>query len=223
MSQKGIGTHARLVEAAVHLFARQGFSATSTREIARLADVNEASLFRHFSTKQDLFWAALQSRLQRLHIPKLLQNGLSQQARPELVLPLIIELLLQISTYESELIRLLDIGLFELRPGAERIYRQQVAPFFHAITSYLDGCIQRGTLCRLDPSFTAIALSSTVLAHQGLYGLCTGSGVPFANHGEAVSAYSKFWLNALRPEIKIERAPERASKGEAVALAVRRQ
>ena len=216
MNQKGTGTHARIVEAAVHLFARQGFSATSTREIARLADVNEASLFRHFPTKQDLFWAALQSRLQRLRIPKVLQNGLSQQARPELVLPLIIDLLLQISTYESELIRLLDIGLFELRPGAERLYRQQVAPFFRAITDYLEGCIKCGTLCRLDPSFTTIALSSTILAHQGLYGLFTGAGVPFANHNEAVSAYSKFWLNALKPETETEsRRPSRSATGRA--------
>jgi AcrR family transcriptional regulator len=207
MNQKGTGTHARIVEAAVHLFARQGFSGTSTREIARLADVNEASLFRHFPTKQALFWTALQSRLQRLRFPKVLQDGLSQRARPELVLPLIIELLLQISTYESELIRLLDIGLFELRPGAERIYRLQVAPFFQAISDYLEGCIESGTLCRLDPSFTTIALSSTILAHQGLYGLFTGAGIPYANHNEAVSAYSKFWLNALRPETKIEPLP----------------
>ena len=214
MNQKGTGTHARIVEAAVHLFARQGFSGTSTREIARLADVNEASLFRHFPTKQALFWTALQSRLERLRIPKVLQDRLSHQARPELVLPLIIELLLQISTYESELIRLLDIGLFELRPGAERIYRLQVAPFFQAISDYLEGCIKSGTLCRLDPSFTTIALSSTILAHQGFYGLFTGAGAPYANHHEAVSAYSKFWLNALKPETKTEsRRPRRFETG----------
>lgn len=214
MNQKGTGTQARIVEAAVHLFARQGFSGTSTREIARLADVNETSLFRHFPTKQALFWTALQSRLQRLRFPKVLQDRLSQHARPELVLPLIIELLLQISTYEFELIRLLDIGLFELRPGAERIYRLQVAPFFQEISDYFEVCIQSGTLCRLDPSFTTIALSSTILAHQGLYGLFTGAGAPYANHNEAVSAYSRFWLNALKPEMKTEsRRPTRLETG----------
>ena len=66
MNQARIAAHQRIVEAAVDLFSRQGFSGTSTREIARLADVNEASLFRHFLSKQELFWAALQSRLQRL-------------------------------------------------------------------------------------------------------------------------------------------------------------
>jgi AcrR family transcriptional regulator len=207
MNPTRIGVPERIVEAAVHLFARQGFSGTRTREIARLADVNEASLFRHFPTKQQLFWAALQSRLQRLRISKELQNGLSQQATPELVLPLIIELLVQISTYQSELIRLLDIGLLELRPGAERIYRQQVAPIFQAISDYLEACIKCGTLRGLDPAVTTIALSSTIFAHQGLYGLFVGAGTPYANSEEAISAYSTFWLNALRPETKPSASP----------------
>lgn len=193
----------RILEAAVQLFARQGFSGTSTRKIARLADVNEASLFRHFPNKQELFWAALQSRLGRLRLGKELQNALATQAKPELVLPLIIELLVQVATYQSELIRLLDIGLLELRPRAESIYRKQIAPIFDAITQYLDASVKSGTLRCMDPSVTTIALSTTVLVHQCLYGLLvSGAGTPYANSEEAVSAYTKFWLNALRPETK---------------------
>jgi hypothetical protein len=55
---------------------------------------------------------------------------LSEQARPELVLPLIIELLVQIATCQSELIRLLDVGLLEQRPRVEIVYRKQIAPIF---------------------------------------------------------------------------------------------
>lgn len=192
----------RILDAAVQLFARQGFSGTSTRKIARLADVNEASLFRHFPNKEELFWAALQSRLERVHIGKELQGALSQQARPELVLPLIIELLVKIATYQSDVIRLLDIGLLELRPRAETVYRKEIAPIFQAISNYLDGCAKSGALGGIDPSVTTIALSTTVLAHQCLYGLVTGAGTPYANSEEAVSAYSRFWLNALRPDGK---------------------
>src|SRR5689334_4907901 len=76
-------TEQRILEAAVQLFARQGFSGTSTREIARLADVNETSVFRHFPHKQDLFWAALQSRLQHVRPRRELEEGLSQVANPE--------------------------------------------------------------------------------------------------------------------------------------------
>lgn len=200
MNQPRETTQERLVEAAVQLFAHQGFSGTSTREIARLADVNEASLFRHFPSKQELFWAALQSRLKRLRIRKELQTALSEQGTPDRVVPLIIEMLVHTATYQPELIRLLDIGFLELRPRAEVIYREHVTPIFQAISNYLKVCIKSGVMRGLDPSVTTIAMATSILAHQSLYQLSTGVGMPYANSEEAVSAYSKFWLNALRPE-----------------------
>jgi len=44
-----------ILGAAAQLFARQGYHATSTREIARLTEVGEDKLFRHFEQKKDLF------------------------------------------------------------------------------------------------------------------------------------------------------------------------
>ena len=64
------GTQERILEAAVQLFASNGYGNTSTREVARFAHVTEASIFHYFHSKRDLFVAALQSRLDRLHIRK---------------------------------------------------------------------------------------------------------------------------------------------------------
>ena len=44
-----------IVSAAVPLFARNGFSGTTTRELAAAAGVSEALLFRHFPSKQSLY------------------------------------------------------------------------------------------------------------------------------------------------------------------------
>jgi AcrR family transcriptional regulator len=41
-------TEVRIVEAAAQLFAHNGFKGTTTRDIAQLADLNEATLFRYF-------------------------------------------------------------------------------------------------------------------------------------------------------------------------------
>src|SRR5450631_4328434 len=136
MNKNKGSTEQRLVEAAVQLFSRQGFSGTSTRQLARLAGVNECSLFRNFACKQDLFWAALQSRLDQVRLRKELQEGLSQGGKPEQVVPLIIELLVHTAVYQFELIRLLYVGALELRPGTERLYRQHLAPVFCAINDY---------------------------------------------------------------------------------------
>lgn len=44
----------RILEAAFDLFARRGYEAVSTREIAQAAQVGHASMYRHFESKEAL-------------------------------------------------------------------------------------------------------------------------------------------------------------------------
>lgn len=50
---------AQIIESARHLFAQKGYAATRTREIAAEAGVNEAMLYRHFPSKEELFEASV--------------------------------------------------------------------------------------------------------------------------------------------------------------------
>ncbi|WP_375510598.1 TetR/AcrR family transcriptional regulator [uncultured Nostoc sp.] len=52
-------THARLIKAATQVFATTGINGATTREIARVAAVNEVTLFRHFQTKEQLLAAVI--------------------------------------------------------------------------------------------------------------------------------------------------------------------
>ncbi len=47
-------THQRLIQVALRLFGQQGYTATSTRQIAREAGTSELTLFRHFGSKENL-------------------------------------------------------------------------------------------------------------------------------------------------------------------------
>jgi AcrR family transcriptional regulator len=62
MSHTG-DTRARLLEAAEELFMKQGYEATTLREITRTANVNLAAANYHFGSKEALFEAALRRRL----------------------------------------------------------------------------------------------------------------------------------------------------------------
>jgi AcrR family transcriptional regulator len=53
-------TRQRLVNAALELFAQQGITETTTKQIAELADVNEVTLFRQFGNKQGLILAVME-------------------------------------------------------------------------------------------------------------------------------------------------------------------
>jgi AcrR family transcriptional regulator len=50
-----------IVASAVPLFARKGFTGTTTKELAEAAGVSEALLFRHFPSKQQLYDEILRS------------------------------------------------------------------------------------------------------------------------------------------------------------------
>ena len=59
MSDSRLSTRQRLIDAALELFAAQGITETTTRQIAELAEVNEVTLFRHFGNKQGLLLAVM--------------------------------------------------------------------------------------------------------------------------------------------------------------------
>ncbi len=60
-------TRDKILETAIELFANKGFSGTRTKEIADEASVNEALIFRHFSTKSDLYAAIIEKKIQEEH------------------------------------------------------------------------------------------------------------------------------------------------------------
>ncbi len=56
----------RLLEAAVALFSRQGYVATSTREVASLLGMQKASLYYHIESKEDLLYFICKSSLEKI-------------------------------------------------------------------------------------------------------------------------------------------------------------
>ena len=59
-------TRAALLEAAAKLFAERGFDRTTVRDIASLAGVNQALLFRYYGSKDALFATVMASRSREL-------------------------------------------------------------------------------------------------------------------------------------------------------------
>jgi AcrR family transcriptional regulator len=54
-----VSSHDRILAAAKRLFARQGYEATSTMAIARLAGTSESQMMKHFGSKEGLLEAIL--------------------------------------------------------------------------------------------------------------------------------------------------------------------
>jgi AcrR family transcriptional regulator len=62
---KGLAKREEILDAALDLFARNGYDRTSVREIARLTGLTQAGLLHHFTSKEELFVEVLRRRDRR--------------------------------------------------------------------------------------------------------------------------------------------------------------
>jgi AcrR family transcriptional regulator len=56
-------TREKILETAIRLFSEKGFNGTTTKEISESAGVNEALIFRYFSSKRDLYSAIIERKI----------------------------------------------------------------------------------------------------------------------------------------------------------------
>ncbi len=188
-------TEVRIVEAAVQLFARNGFKGTSTKDISRLARVNEVTLFRYFPHKADLFRAAAESRLSGVRMGRDLQSKLAAVEPLHVTVPMLTEFLLENFFNSPQLIRLIFVVGFEV-PGADCMVREYLGPFFDVIQGYFERCAAKGWIQDVEPSIATLSLAGVVSAHQNLYRLFTKQELGW-NMDKSVPAYTDFLLGAL--------------------------
>ncbi len=57
----------RVLRAAAHLFAEQGYERTTVRDLARMVGIQSGSLFHHFGSKQDILSAVMEEAINYNH------------------------------------------------------------------------------------------------------------------------------------------------------------
>src|SRR6186997_1946463 len=70
---------AGLIAAAASLFAANGFTGTTTKEIAKAAGVSEALLFKHFPAKHALYTAILEEKAQYSGLREAVEEAAQKQ------------------------------------------------------------------------------------------------------------------------------------------------
>lgn len=188
----------KIIQAAGRLFAYQGYHGTSTRQIAHLADVSENTIFRHFDHKEDLFWSTLRSHSTGVKLHRNLIAGMAKCEPPELVLPMILELLIDTVNHRPELIRLIAVAFLELHPKADAFIEEHLSPPLSAISRYLDASIKSGRVRDLDPTMLTVAIMMTTLMHATIARLIDHNK-PLLNYPEVNRAHARFWLGLLAP------------------------
>lgn len=141
----------KIVEAARTLFLREGINA-STQAIARAAGVSEGSIFKRFSTKDDLFEAAM-------GVPKLeFVAGFSQRVGCGEIREQLVDVCLELVAFFRELIPSVMMVWARGSNPVEAMRSSDHPPplvILRALADYLAAEIELGRLSARDPELTA--------------------------------------------------------------------
>jgi AcrR family transcriptional regulator len=119
---------AQILDAARRVFTQSGYAGARIKGISEEAGVNEALLYRHFASKEELYEAAIAEPLETV-VKRLLELGVVAEERMasdarEYVIELVEEMLEAL----VEISPLLGVVLFGDQDRAAGFYRQHFAP-----------------------------------------------------------------------------------------------
>jgi AcrR family transcriptional regulator len=189
----------QVLQVAARLFARHGYHATSTREIARMADISENTLFRQFESKEQIFWGALRYRFSSLKLRRELIESIAGSHSPEIVLPQLLAQLVDTAYLNPDTLRLIAVAFLEFRWEAGNVCADFLVPIFSTVKAYLKKNIETGSLRNVDPAMLTGALGVSVIAYPEIARILDGTPRYLEDRG-GMEAFSRFWLNVLLPD-----------------------
>ena len=187
----------QILEVASWIFARKGYQGATTREIAEEAGVNEALLFRHFPSKESLYWTMLEELClaggRRDRMKKILDAGESDLS----VFQAIARETLVRSARDRELTRLLWFTALENHELSVRFFNTFVAEYYEALAAYIRKRIRQGAFRKVDPLLAARGFLGMVVYHFLVQEFFGGEQYRSFQTEEVAATLSGIWLAGM--------------------------
>jgi AcrR family transcriptional regulator len=188
----------QILEVASGLFARKGYQGTTTREIAEEAGVNEALLFRHFPSKENLYWKLIEelisARGKRHRVRKILESGGSDFE----VFRGVARELLKRSQRDRELTRLLWFTALEDHKLSARFFKTFVAEYYEALAGHIRERIRHGAFRHTEPLLAARGFLGMVVYHFLIQELFGGEQYQKFDAEKVAETLSQIWLAGMQ-------------------------
>lgn len=189
---------AQLLDIALSFFSQKGFDRTTMKEIAAAAGVNEAIVFRHFSTKQALYQAVLGQHSESPGFQKWMAKARQcmQQNDDEGLMRTIAESIVE-QYSDPRMERLMLFAALEGQEIALKHYRSVSVPIYELLREYIVSRQQEGALVAFRPG----AILSAIAGMAQQYAFTTRLlGFPSElSEEEAIDAFTRIQMNGIKP------------------------
>ena len=195
----------QILEVATVLFAQQGFRGTTTKVIAEKSGVTEALIFRHFPSKEELYWAVIERKIDcAAPLERLLEN-LGAGGNDLDVLSRVAFEVLERRAKDQTLSRLLLYSALEKHELSERFFRNYIANYFEVLARFVRQGIAAGRFRDVDPLLAARGFLGMVIYHSWIQELYGGKEVQDFDLHLVSRTLARIWLQGVQAEKKSAR------------------
>jgi len=193
----------KVLKAALSLFSRQGFRATTMRQLARRSGLSVGNLYHHFGGKEEIFGRLIDQYWQVLLDPELPLNKIFNAARFPEDLEEMAAAIEQVVAENSAHILLIYIDVIEFKGKHIKTFYQQMADRF--ATTYAERLAARqeaGELGDADP-LVGVMLATRWFFYFFTVEKCFGVPMHFGlDSHQAVHEFSKILRRGLEPRVE---------------------
>jgi AcrR family transcriptional regulator len=187
-----------IIESAAKLFSQHGFRGTTTREIARAVGVSEATLFKHFATKEDLYCAIIEAKTQTQQVLGVVAPLVEARDDTAFLRRLATEMIARTQS-DPTLMRLMFFSALEGHALAELFFRRRVVAIDDFLGRYIADRVATGAFRPVDPLQTAWNFIGMVTFHVLLHELFGQKPPPHLTRERAVEEMVNTFLQGVRP------------------------
>jgi TetR/AcrR family transcriptional regulator len=191
----------QLIRVAIALFSKKGFSGTTTKEIARIAGVTEAIIFRHFPTKDDLYAAILDEKAKKLEFDEWLKEMRDHAERrdDEALFRALMKKLVDFHRKDPDFMRLMLFSALENHTLAQKFHDRRGDSLHKFLRGYLLARQREGAFENLNINATICACFAMPMHYSMVRQLFHFKHLEVSDK-EAISTFTQLLLSGLYRE-----------------------
>jgi len=191
------GRREQILSVATRLFARQGFQGTTTKQIAEHAGVTEALIFRHFPSKESLYWAVIQGKITGASPRDRMRERLNAGGTDAETLAGLAAEILERRSKDQTLSRLLLYSALENHRLSQRFFRNHIAGYYDVLAEYIRRRVGEGTFREVDPLLAARGFLGMVIYHSWVQELFGGKRFQEFSVEQVSKTLVDIWLQGM--------------------------
>ncbi len=191
-------TRIKILEAAIRLFAENGFNGTTTKQIAEEAGVNEALIFRYFSTKRELYGAIIERKIEEEPGIEMPIEAHRETRNDELIFKSVGLRMFECVENDQTFVRLLYFSALEGHELSDMFFDTYVEYVRMMLSDYIEQRVSEGAFKNINPLLAARAFIGMVVNYIIVQELFKEKKKKKINKEEVVETFVRIFLDGIK-------------------------